>query len=126
MHHLFSSLTITGRKNTCTGEPLTFICEVHGPYLQWMFDSDRSIFFSNQRIDTVQTVSSQDVRAILTANDALTGESELRRLASALLIDTSLHRDSHDITCSSDTQMQIETFQTAGEYEFVIATVHMM
>ena len=118
VHELISSLSSTGRRHVCANEPLTFSCEVSGPYLQWMFDSThRTILFGNQRIDTVQTFTDQNIKAILTMNEELGGDSELqRRLRSALLIESHEYTvaDSHNITCSSDRDMEILTFQVAG------------
>ena len=97
-----------------------FICEAHGAYLDWKFDSvHRTIFFHDQSVDDVQTVSGQGLfklRSILTGNEALT-EIPGRRLTSTLIIElTESSRDSHNVTCSSDTEMQVFTFQTAGRW----------
>ena len=115
-----SSLTATGRRHSCAGEPLLFTCEVNGTYLDWKFDTvHRTIFFSDQSVDEVQTVPGQGfkLRSILTDNEALTGTTVKRRLASTLIIQLSEpNRDSHNITCSSDTEIQVVRFQTAGKY----------
>ena len=116
VHSLLSSLTSTGRLHTCTNEPLTFLCEVEGPYLQWVYNSvHRSILFADERVDTVQTVTGQDVKVILTKNNEIVGSESRRRLSSALLISQSSPlTDSYNISCSSDDDMQMQYFR-AGE-----------
>ena len=89
-----------------------------GPYLQWTYNSHRTILFANQRIDTVQAVPGQNVKALLTKNDKLQGSSEQqRRLGSALLIESSQasqNTDFHNISCSSGEGMEVQSFR-AGE-----------
>lgn len=111
---LVSSLTSTGRAHICIDEPLTFICEVEGPYLQWIYNSvHRTTLFANQRIDTVQAVTGQNVKALLTKNEELQGSSEnRRRLGSALLIESSLDTDFHNISCSSgENNIAVQSFR---------------
>ena len=95
-----------------------FTCDSNGTYLDWKFNTvHRAIFFSDQQVDTVQTVSGSGFKfhSILTGNDALTRTSSLRRLTSFLIIQLSeLNNEPHSITCSSDTETQVFTFQVAG------------
>ena len=119
VRRISSPLTASGRRHACPGEPLTFICEVYGSYIQWTFNSFyRTTFFFDQSVNTIRIVSGQQgVRAILIGNDALAGNpaADVRRLTSALTIDSTLSGDSHTINCSSNTGMQAEKFQAAGE-----------
>lgn len=73
----------------------------------------RTILFANQRIDTVQAVTGQNVKAILTVNDDLQ-QGNSRRLGSALLIDSSQNTNFHNISCSSDVDRAMLSFQTGA------------
>ena len=104
VQHLSSSLDATGRRHACSGETLTFTCEVTGTMLIWTTESDqnRLIFFDNDRVDTVRVT--QEVRAILLRNNpsSIIGE---RRLSSVLLIPVTTHSQMNaiNVTCSSGT-----------------------
>ena len=114
-----TSLLYSGRKHPCPGELLIFTCVSKGTYLDWKFDTVyRAIFFSDQRVDKVQTVSGSGFKfhSILTGNEALTGRPAIRRLTSHLLLQLSESNiEPHNITCSSDTELQVVRFRTAGE-----------
>ena len=114
-----ASLESTRRIHPCSGELLVFTCETNGTYLDWKFDKvHRAIFFDDQSVDQVQTVSGQgfQLHSILTGNDALTGTSATRRLNSVLILRLSeSNTESHNITCSSDSETQVVRFRTAGK-----------
>ena len=102
VQHLSSSLDTTGRSHACSGETLTFLCEVTGTMLIWTTDQNRLIFFDTDRVDTVRV--SQEVRAILLQNNPSIVMG-VRRLSSVLLIHVPTHSQLNaiNITCSSDT-----------------------
>ena len=114
-----TSLLSTGRKHPCPGELLVFKCESNGTYLDWKFDTvHRALFFSDQSVDEIQTVSGRGFKfnSILTGNEALVGTSAIRRLTSHVLLQLSeSNTQPHNITCSSDTELQVITFRASSE-----------
>lgn len=113
-----SSLSATGRVHACPNEPLTFICEVIGQYIQWMFNEYyRTTFFYDSSVNAIETVSGQHrMRAILTGNEPIPNNPDSRHLTAALMIDTTnlLPGYLHNISCSSNTDMQAQELKIAG------------
>lgn len=116
-----SSLTATGREHTCLDEPLILICEVHGQYVQWTFNTYyRTTFFYDHNVNSVQTVSGQyGVRAVLGSNDPLPDNpsTTFRRFRSSLTIESSSLLDGylHNISCSSDRETHTQQLKIAGK-----------
>ena len=116
-----SSLTATGREHTCPDEPLIFICDVHGQYVQWTFNTYyRTTFFYDHNVNSVQTVSGQyGVLAVLGSNDPLPHDprSTVRQFTSSLTIESSNLLDGylHNISCSSDREAHTQQLKIAGE-----------
>lgn len=81
----------------------------------------RAILHGELKVDTVQVISNQSIKAILTMNEELnnniTGLPQTSKLLrSALLIETSQNTGSHTISCSSNEgNMLVQSFQVAGD-----------
>ena len=126
VRELISPLSSTGRNHVCANEPLIYSCEIHGEYLQWMLDhtpSLRAILHGGLKVDTVQMISNQTIKAILTMNEELNNVTagESKRLRSALLIDTSQIAGLHNISCSSNEgDVREQSFQVAGENNYTV------
>ena len=100
---------------------MTYICQVVGQYIRWNFDSSyRATLYHDHDVNAVRIVSGKHgIRAILIGNDEIPGnqQAQSRRLTSILIIEpsNSLIGQFHNISCSSDTDMQRHTFHVAGE-----------
>ena len=99
------------------------ICEVNGTRLDVRLDSRyRARYFDTNRIDEVRTVSGPNIklRTILTGNEAithsmLTESDALRKLTATIIVEvTESSGGLHNIVCSSDTDLRVFTFHTAG------------
>ena len=116
-----SSLTATGREHACPDEPLIFVCEANGQYIQWTFNSYyRATFFHDHNVNEVQTVSGQyGIQAILTGNDPIPNSPNagFKHLTSSLIIETSnsLSGYLHNVSCLSDTAMHTHQLKIAGK-----------
>ena len=128
VRELISPLSSTGRNHVCANEPLIYSCEVHGAYLQWMLDhtpSLRAILHGGLRVDTVQMISNQSIKAILMMNEQLNNVTagDSKRLRSALLIDTSQFAGLHNISCSSNEgDVREQSFRVAGDFLHILYT----